>query len=148
MTEKEKVRTLSTEVEPVSKTEALSDAQKLVQEALDVATKAGIDPSDVVAPFCAEAAVNQNPNCGDSESLTWCCVPVIIDNETCDLFEMSKPDENPQQMPAFVVTQSTAYLVEQDFERYRPSLESMAEEWRKAKKPLQKAGQQDLNSTT
>ena len=148
MTEKEKVRTLSTEVEHASKTEALSDAQKLVQEALDLATKAGIDPSDVVAPFCADAAANENDNCGDSGTLTWCCVPVIIDNETSDLFEMSKPDHNPQQTPAFVVTQSTADLVEQDFERYRPSLESMAEEWRKAKKPLQKAGQQQMNSIT
>lgn len=136
------------EVGPVSKTEALSDAHKLVQEALDLATKAGIEPSEVVEPFCAEAALNQNDNGRTSESLTWCCVPVIIDNETSDLFEMSKPDDNPQQMPAFVVTQSTADLVEQDFERYRPSLESMAEEWRKAKKPLQKAGQQELNSIT
>ena len=135
------------EVEPLSKTEALSDAHKQVQEALDLAAKAGIDPSDVVAPFCAEAAVNQDDNGRASESLTWCCVPVIIDNETSDLFEMSKPDGNPQQMPAFVVTQSTADLVEQDFERYRPSLESMAEEWRKAKKPLQK-GPQELNSIT
>ena len=148
MTDQEKVRTVSTEVEPVSKTEALSDAHKLVQEALDLATKAGVDPSDVIEPFCAEATANQSDNGTGSEILTWCCVPVIIDNETSDLFEMSKPDDNPQQMPTFVVTQSTADLVEQDFERYRPSLESMAEEWRKAKKPVQKADGKNLNSIT
>ena len=142
MTDEEKVKTESRQVGPVSKTEALSDAHKLVQKALDLATKAGIDPSYVVEPFCAEVAVNQNENGGASESLTWCCVPVFIDNETSDLFKMSKPDDNPDQMPAFVVTQSTADLVKKDFERYRPSLESMAEQWRKAKKPLRKAGQQ------
>ena len=42
MTDEEKVRTESTEVERVSKTEALSDAHKQVQEALDLATKAGM----------------------------------------------------------------------------------------------------------
>lgn len=142
MTDEEKVRSESRQLGSVSKTEALSDAHKLVQEALDLATKAGIEPSDVVEPFCAELAVNQNESGGASESLTWCCVPVFIDNETSDLFKMSKPDDNPNQTPAFVVTQSTADLVATDFERYRPSLESMAEDWRKAKKPLQKSGQQ------
>lgn len=126
----------------MSKTEALSDARRLIQQAVDIAAKAGIDPSDVVKPYCAEAAVNQNNNDSGSESLTWCCVPVIIDNDTSDLFKMAKPDDNPEQVPAFVVTQSTADLVAQDFERYRPSLESMAEDWRTAKKPssFQKAG--------
>ena len=66
----------------------------------------------------------------------WCCVPVIIDNDTTELFEMSKPDDNPEQKPVFVVTQSTANLVQQDFERYRPSLERMVEDWREAKEPL------------
>lgn len=120
----------------MSKAEALSDARRLIQEAVDIAARAGIDPSDVVEPYCAEAAVNQNNNDRGSESLTWCCVPVIIDNDTSDLFKMAKPDDNPEQVPAFVVTQSTADLVAQDFERYRPSLESMAEDWRKAKKPF------------
>jgi len=119
----------------VSKAEALSDARRLIQEAVDIAARAGIDPSDVVEPYCAEAAVNQNNNDRGSESLTWCCLPVIIDNDTSDLFKMAKPDDNPEQVPAFVVTESTAELVAQDFERYRPSLESMAEDWRKAKKP-------------
>jgi hypothetical protein len=126
----------------VSKAEAFSDARRLIQEAVDIATRAGIDPAVVVKSYCAQAAVNQDENDRGSEGLTWCCLPVIIDNDTSDLFKMAKPDDNPEQIPAFVVTQSTADLVEQDFERYRPSLESMAEDWRKAKKPfsLQKAG--------
>lgn len=119
----------------MSKAEALSEARRLIQEAVDNAARAGIDPSDVVEPYCAEAAVNQDNNDSGSVSLTWCCVPVIIDNDTSDLFKMAKPDDNPEQVPAFVVTQSTADLVAQDFERYRPSLESMAEDWRKSKKP-------------
>lgn len=119
----------------MSKAEALSEARRLIQEAVDNAARAGIDPSDVVEPYCAEAAVNQDNNDRGSVSLTWCCVPVIIDNDTSDLFKMAKPDDNPEQVPAFVVTQSTADLVAQDFERYRPSLESMAEDWRKSKKP-------------
>lgn len=61
---------------------------------------------------------------------------VIIDNDTTELFEMSKPDDNPEQKPVFVVTQSTANLVQRDFERYRPSLERMVEDWREAKEPL------------
>lgn len=126
----------------MSKAEAFSDAPRLIQEAVDVATRAGIDRAVVVELYCAQAAVNHDENDRGSEGLTWCCLPVIIDNDTSDLFKMSKPDDNPEQVPAFVVTQSTADLVEQDFERYRPSLESMAEDWRKAKKPysLQKAG--------
>ncbi len=70
------------------------------------------------------------------ENLTWCGVSVIIDNTTSELFEMSKPDDDPAQKPAFLVTQSTANLVRQDFERYEPSLERMAEEWRENKKRL------------
>jgi hypothetical protein len=57
-------------------------------------------------------------------------------NDTTELFEMSKPDDNPEQKPVFVVTQSTVNLVQQDFERYRPSLERMVEDWREAKEPL------------
>lgn len=70
-----------------------------------------------------------------SENLKWCGVSVIIDNDTSELFEMSKPDEDPEQKPAFLVTQSTANLVGQDFERYKPSLERMAEDWQEDKKP-------------
>jgi len=115
-----------------SKAGALSDARKLVQEAVDVANRAGIDPSYVFEPHLAEAKT-QDVMIEGQENLMWCCVPVIIDNDTTELFEMSKPDDNPEQKPVFVVTQSTANLVQQDFERYRPSLERMAEDWREAK---------------
>lgn len=64
----------------------------------------------------------------------WCCVPVIIDNETAELFHLTSPDEDPEQRLAFRVTQSTADLVPLDFERYQPSLQRMVDDWR-----LQKA---------
>ena len=63
----------------------------------------------------------------------WCCVPVIIDDAISDLFQMPAPDEDPGQQPAFRVTQATAELVPQDFGRYKPSLERMAEDWRHQK---------------
>ncbi len=100
-----------------------------------MAIGAGIDPSTVVEPHCADAAP-QEVDERESENITWCCLPVIIDNGTSELLKMSKPDDKPEQRPAFVVTQSTANLVQQDFERYKPSLERMVEEWREAKKPL------------
>ena len=59
---------------------------------------------------------------------------VIIDDDTHELFEMSKRDDDPEQKPAFLVTQSTADLVRQDFERYKPSLKRMTEEWQENKK--------------
>lgn len=68
-----------------------------------------------------------------SKEMEWCGVRVIVDDAITELFEMPKPDENPEQEPAFHVTQSTAELVEQDFERYRPSLERMADDWREEK---------------
>jgi hypothetical protein len=46
---------------------------------------------------------------------------------------MSKPDDDPEQKPAFRVTQSTANLVRRDFERYKPSFERMAEDWQEDK---------------
>jgi len=114
----------------MSKAEALNNARRIVQGAVDAATRAGIDPSHVVAPHCAEASVAQDNGDGvGSENLSWCGVPVIIDNDTSELFEMAKPDDDPEQKPAFRVTQSTANLVGQDFERYKPSLERMAEDW-------------------
>ena len=61
---------------------------------------------------------------------------VIIDDDTHELFEMSKTDDDPEQKPVFLVTQSTANLVRQDFERYEPSLERMAEGWQENKKSL------------
>ncbi len=119
----------------MSKNEALTQARRLVQEGVDVARKAGIDPALVVEPHCAEAA-NEDVAKSESGHMTWCCVPVIIDNHTTELFEMSEPDDDPDQKPSFVVTQSTANLVQQDFERYKPSLERMVEDWREAKKPV------------
>lgn len=63
-------------------------------------------------------------------SKKWCGINVIIENTTTALFEMSAPNEEPDQQPAFLVTQSTANLVALDFERYCPSLERMIENWR------------------
>ena len=63
----------------------------------------------------------------------WCCVPVIIDNETAELFQLTSPDEDPAQRMAFRVTQSTADLVPLDFERYQPSLQRMVDDWRQQK---------------
>ncbi len=121
----------------MSKDEVLSKARRLVQEAVDVAKRAGIDPSQVVAPHCAEtAAIHDDRDSPSSDNLKWCGVSVIIDDNTHELFEMSKPDGNPEQKPAFLVTQSTANLVRQDFDRYEPSLERMEEEWQENKKSL------------
>lgn len=119
----------------MSKEEALNTARRLVQEAIDVAGRAGIDPASVVAPHCSGTAAMQD---GDedrrSKDLTWGGVPGVIDDSTEGLFEMPAPDDDPEQKPAFLVTQSTADLVGQDFERYKPSLERMAEDWQEDKK--------------
>ena len=121
----------------MSKDEVLIKARRLVQEAVDVANRAGIDPSQVVAPHCAEtAAIHDDGDSPSSDNLKWCGVSVIIDDDTHELFEMSKPDGDPEQKPAFLVTQSTANLVRQDFDRYEPSLERMEEEWQENKKSL------------
>ena len=116
----------------MNKEEALSAARRLVQEAVDVANRAGIDASDVVAPHCAEITATR-ANGDGSVNRIWCGVPVIIDNDTEGLFEMPEPDDDREQKPAFLVTQSTADLVRQDFERYKPSLERMAEDWQEDK---------------
>lgn len=68
------------------------------------------------------------------QEIEWCGLSVVVDDSTNGLFEMTLPDEDPEQKPAFLVTQSTVDLVEQEFERYKPSLERMAEDWREAKK--------------
>ena len=121
----------------MSKEGVLINARRLVQEAVDIADRAGIDPSQVVAPYCAETAAAQADGDGrSSDNLKWCGVSVIIDDDTHELFEMSKPDDDPEQKPAFLVTQSRANLVRQDFERYKPSLERMAEEWQENKRSL------------
>ena len=121
----------------MTKAEALNNARSLVQEAVDVANRAGIDPAHVVAPHCAETAPPLDDRDGPGpENLKWCGVSVIIDNATSELFEMSQPDDDPEQKLAFLVTQSTATLVQRDFERYEPSLGRMAEDWQESKKPL------------
>jgi hypothetical protein len=119
----------------MSKEEALNTARRLVREAVDAAGEAGVDPSSVVAPFCPEtaAARDDDDERGGSHELMWGEVPGVIDNSTEGLFEMPEPDDDPEQKPAFLVTQSTADLVRQDFERYKPSLERMAEDWEEKK---------------
>jgi hypothetical protein len=84
-----------------------------------------------------------------TKQIDWCSVPVIVDDATTDLFHMPSPDENAEQQPAFLVTKSTADLVSQDFDRYHPSLQRMADNWhdekervmrdKKARKPSQAA---------
>lgn len=64
---------------------------------------------------------------------TWCCVPVIIDDEITELFKLASPDEDPDQLMAFQVTQTTADLVPLDFDRYQPSLQRMVDDWREEK---------------
>lgn len=110
-------------------------ARRLVQEAVDVANRAGIDPASVIAPHCSEIGA-KNSNNGDDpdpKNLTWSGIPVIIDNSTEGLFEMSKLNDDLEQKPAFLVTQATADLVRPDFERYKPSLERMVEDWQEEK---------------
>src|ERR1041385_2862327 len=110
----------------MSKEEALKTARGLVREAVDAAGRAGIDPALVVAPHCAETAASQDADDGGPPALMLGEVPAVIDNSTVGLFEMPVPDDDPGQKPAFLVTQSTADLVQQDFERYQTSLERMA----------------------
>ena len=116
------------------KEEAFDIARGLVQEAVDVANKAGIDPSSIVAPHCSEIAVKDNlGDTDDAQTLNWCSVPVIVDNNIEGLFEMPQLNDDVEQKPAFLVTQATADLVQPDFERYRPSLERMLEDWQEDK---------------
>ena len=75
--------------------------------------------------------------------MAWLAIPVIVDNSTVELFEMSTPDDDPEQRPAFVVTQSTADLVGQDFERYRPSLTRMLATWQEEKGRIMRAKTRD-----
>ena len=117
----------------MSKEEALNTARGLVREAVDAAGRAGIEPALVVAPHCAETAAPQDTDGGGPQALMLGEVPAVIDNSTEGLFEMPEPDDDPGQKPAFLVTQSTADFVRQDFERYKPSLERMVEDWEEKK---------------
>ena len=116
----------------MSKEEALNVARRLVQEAVDVANRAGIEPSSVVEAHCFETVVKDSDD--ETKTLNWCGIPVIIDNNIEALFEMPEPNNDLEQKPAFLVTQATADLVRPDFERYEPSLERMAEDWQEEKK--------------
>jgi len=122
----------------MSKEEALKTARRLVREAVDTAGRAGINPALVVAPHCqgTSAAAEDDDHGRGSHTLMLGEVPGVIDNSTVGLFEMPEPDNDPEQKPAFLMTQSTADLVRQDFERYRPSLERMAEDWMEKKRRI------------
>ena len=81
-----------------------------------------------------------------NQTVEWCGVPVTEDDAITELFEMPAPDQDPDQKPEFRVTPSTAALVKQDFELYKPSLERMADEWQEEKKRFmeeKKANNQD-----
>jgi len=80
--------------------------------------------------------------------IEWCDIKVIVDDATADLFEMPEPNEDPNQEPFFRVTRSTADLVKHDFERYRPSLERMAVDWREAKKRFMQDTKHGVESGT
>ena len=121
----------------MSKEEALNTARRLVREAVDAAGRAGIDPASVVEAHCPETAAAQADDDGrGSQNLMLGEVPGVIDNSIEGLFETPEPDDDPEQKPAFLMTQSTADLVRQDFERYRPSLERMTEDWVEKKRRI------------
>jgi hypothetical protein len=67
------------------------------------------------------------------QNMTWFDVKVVLDDSVTELFEMTTPDRNPEQKPAFRITSATAALVEKDFELYKPSLERMIDDWRESK---------------
>lgn len=124
----------------------METARGLVREAVDVAGRAGIDPALVVAPHCHETPAAEDDDQGrGSHTLMLGEVPGVIDNSTVGLFEMPEPDDDPEQKPVFLVTQSTADLVRQDFERYRPSLERMAEDWAEKKRRILSETKGDKN---
>ncbi len=65
--------------------------------------------------------------------MRWDEIPFVVDDATDGLFEMSEPDQDPEQTPVFRVTTATAALVKQDLELYQPSLERMAQDWAEEK---------------
>jgi len=71
-----------------------------------------------------------------TQSIEWCGIPVVIDDATDELIHVSAPDADPEQKLVFRVTRSTVELVVADFERYRPTLEFMAENWQEKKDEL------------
>ncbi len=109
-------------------------ARRLVEEAVEIAARAGIDPQSVIGPHCPETGATRGGEVDASQPMVWCGVPVVVDDETTDLFAMPAPNQSPDQKPELRVTRSTAELVRQDFERYKPSLERMVEDWQDEKK--------------
>lgn len=71
-----------------------------------------------------------------TQSTGWCSISVIVDDATVELINVPEHDEDPEQELVFRVTQTTAELVTADFERYRPTLELMAANWRDEKERL------------
>jgi len=114
--------------------EARNAAHELIEEAVAVATKAGIDPTSIIETYLPQTLTTQDAG-GQQESpeLMWHGVSVTIDAAIAGLFEMPELNDDPDQQPAFHVTQSTADFVQQDFERYGAALERMAESWREEK---------------
>jgi hypothetical protein len=95
-----------------------------------------------------QAAFREEDKEVSKQQIEWCGIPVIVDDSTNGLFEMPPPDEDTEQKPAFLVTQSTVDLVEQDFERYKPSLERTVEEWQEKKERfMQEKKANDQNQT-
>ncbi|MBA3714651.1 MAG: hypothetical protein H0W76_19705 [Pyrinomonadaceae bacterium] len=114
--------------------EARNAAHELIEEAVAVATKAGIDPTSIIETYLPQTLTT--PDAGgqqESPELMWHGVSVTIDAAIAGLFEMPELNDDPDQQPAFHVTQSTADFVQQDFERYGAALERMAESWREEK---------------
>ena len=66
------------------------------------------------------------------KQLDWCSVPVTVDNDTTELFEMPEPDEDAEQQLEFRVTKSTEIW----WSRIRPIRAQLAtdgRQWREAK---------------
>ena len=83
----------------MSKKEALDAARRLVEEAVDIATKAGIDTKSVIEPHCPETGATRDGEEDDSQPRMWCGVPVVVDDETTDLFEMPARTQSPDEKP-------------------------------------------------
>jgi hypothetical protein len=123
--------------------QALDTARELVEQALGIAGEAGIDPHEVLAPHCGQSSAGVGDGIYHDEQglLLWGGDPVHVDNGTEGLFEMCEPDDDPAQQPSFLVTQSTADLVHQDFARYKPALGRMVERWRQEKERTSPKGE-------
>jgi hypothetical protein len=116
--------------------QALDTARELVERAIEIAGEAGIETSEVLAPYCGLLSTENGDGIYHDVQkglLLWGGDPLHVDNGTEGLFEMCEPDDDPAQQPSFLVTQSTADLVHQDFARYKSALGRMVEKWREEK---------------